>query len=186
VVTAEFGFIELPMPSPRAAASCREENPDVLSWLRARRPGLRHLMAMLTLMKGCRSPTTATCRKTRRAVRCRRHAQRLPDCTPDAARIRIVRSGWSRPPPAGHHHGPAAGDAFRRPPLRRAGRAHAIGKGRAAPTAARGPPGFQRADPADIFECLEARETINRRSGPGGTAEAAVRAAIEAAEKRLR
>jgi argininosuccinate lyase len=38
---------------------------------------------------------------------------------------------------------------------------------------------------ADIFSCLEARETINRRVCPGGTAESAVRAAIDAAEKRL-
>jgi argininosuccinate lyase len=37
----------------------------------------------------------------------------------------------------------------------------------------------------DVFACLQARETINRRNCPGGTAEVAVRAAIQEAEKRL-
>ncbi len=37
----------------------------------------------------------------------------------------------------------------------------------------------------EVFTCLQARETINRRSCPGGTAEAAVRAANQAADERL-
>jgi len=37
----------------------------------------------------------------------------------------------------------------------------------------------------DVFECLGARESVNRRSGMGGTAHSAVLAAIQAAAKRL-
>jgi argininosuccinate lyase len=37
----------------------------------------------------------------------------------------------------------------------------------------------------DVFECLRARESVNRRRGVGGTADSAVLAAIQAAAKRL-
>jgi len=37
----------------------------------------------------------------------------------------------------------------------------------------------------DVFECLGVRESVNRRSGMGGTAHSAVLAAIQAAAKRL-
>jgi argininosuccinate lyase len=37
----------------------------------------------------------------------------------------------------------------------------------------------------DIFAYLDVRDAVNRRSGPGGTAKAAVLAAIQAAEQRL-
>jgi argininosuccinate lyase len=37
----------------------------------------------------------------------------------------------------------------------------------------------------DIFNCLDTRETINRRTCSGGTARCEVLAAIQAAEKRL-
>jgi argininosuccinate lyase len=37
----------------------------------------------------------------------------------------------------------------------------------------------------DVFEHLAAREAVNRRTGPGGTARSTVLAAIQAAEQRL-
>ena len=196
--TAEFGFIELPDAFATGSSIMpQKKNPDVPELVRGKTGRVYgHLMAMLTLMKGLPLSYNRDLQEDKAALfdavdtlsACLDvYTQMLPG-------IRIVRSRMEQAASSGYINATDLADYLVRQgmPFREAhhcvGQAvrHAIGKGlelHQLPLADL--QGFSALIRPDIFECLEARETINRRSCPGGTAAAAVRAAIEAAEKRL-
>jgi len=196
--TAEFGFIELPDAFATGSSIMpQKKNPDVPELVRGKTGRVYgHLMAMLTLMKGLPLSYNRDLQEDKAALfdavdtlsACLDvYTQMLPG-------IRIVRSRMEQAASSGYINATDLADYLVRQgmPFREAhhcvGQAvrHAIDQGRELhelPLAEL--QGFSALIKPDIFGCLEARETINRRSGPGGTAEAAVRAAIEAAEKRL-
>jgi argininosuccinate lyase len=196
--TAEFGFIELPDAFATGSSIMpQKKNPDVPELVRGKTGRVYgHLMAMLTLMKGLPLSYNRDLQEDKAALfdavdtlsACLDvYTQMLPG-------IRIVRSRMEQAASSGYINATDLADYLVRQgmPFREAhhcvGQAvrHAIDQGRELhelPLAEL--QGFSALIKPDIFGCLEARETINRRSCPGGTAEAAVRAAIEAAEKRL-
>jgi argininosuccinate lyase len=196
--SAEFGFIELPDAFATGSSIMpQKKNPDVPELVRGKTGRVYgHLMAMLTLMKGLPLSYNRDLQEDKASLfdavdtlgACLEvYTQMLPG-------IRIVRSRMEQAASSGYTNATDLADYLVRQgmPFREAhhcaGQAvrRAIDQGlelHQLPLAEL--QGFSALIEPDIFGCLEARQTINRRTGPGGTAEAAVRAAIEAAEKRL-
>ena len=196
--TSEFGFIELPDAFATGSSIMpQKKNPDVPELVRGKTGRVYgHLMAMLTLMKGLPLSYNRDLQEDKAALfdavdtlkACLEvYTQMLPG-------IRMVRARMEQAASSGYINATDLADYLVRQgmPFREAhhcvGQAvrHAIDQGlelHQLPLAEL--QRFSTLIQPDIFGCLEARETINRRSCPGGTAEAAVRAAIEAAEKRL-
>jgi argininosuccinate lyase len=196
--TSEFGFIELPDAFATGSSIMpQKKNPDVPELVRGKTGRVYgHLMAMLTLMKGLPLSYNRDLQEDKAALF--DAVDTLTACldvfTQMLPGIRVVRLRMEQAASSGYINATDLADYLVRQgmPFREAhhcvGQAvrHAIDQGRELHELSLAELlGFSTLIKPDIFACLEARETINRRSCPGGTAEAAVRAAIAAAEKRL-
>jgi len=59
LVTTEFSFLRLPQKfCTGSSIHAAKDHPDVLELIRAKLVGSWHLMALLTILKACRKPTT--------------------------------------------------------------------------------------------------------------------------------
>jgi argininosuccinate lyase len=196
--TAEFGFIELPDAFATGSSIMpQKKNPDVPELVRGKTGRVYgHLMALLTLMKALPLSYNRDLQEDKTALfdavdtlsACidvyiqmlpgiRVHAQRMEQAAStgyinatDLADY-LVRQGLAFR--EAHH---CVGQAVRLG-LDRGKELHELSLAE-----------LQSCSPLvkeDVFDYLAARGTVNRRSGPGGTARSAVLAAIQAAEQRL-
>jgi argininosuccinate lyase len=196
--TSEFGFIELPDAFATGSSIMpQKKNPDVPELVRGKTGRVYgHLMALLTVMKGLPLSYNRDLQEDKAALfdavdtlsACIEvYIQMLPG-------IRIVRSRMEQAASSGYLNATDLADYLVRQGMafreahHCAGQAvrYAIDQGRELGELSLAElQNFSALIQADIFASLQAQEAINRRSAPGGTAEAAVRAAIQAAEKRL-
>jgi argininosuccinate lyase len=194
--SAEFGFIELPDAFATGSSIMpQKKNPDVAELVRGKTGRVYgHLMAMLTLLKGLPLSYNRDLQEDKGALfdavdtlgACLEvYIQMLP----------VVRSRMEQAASSGYINATDLADYLVRQGMAFREAHHCVGQavrraidqGRELhelPLAEL--QGFSPLIQPDIFGCLEARATIERRACPGGTAQAAVRAAIAAAEKRLR
>jgi argininosuccinate lyase len=196
--TTEFGFIELPDAFATGSSIMpQKKNPDVPELVRGKTGRVYgHLMGMLTLMKALPLSYNRDLQEDKAALfdavdtlgDCLDvYIQMLPGIRFNAARMEQAAS-------SGYINATDLADYLVRQgmPFREAH--HCVGQ------AVRGGleqgkelhelslTELQACSPLikeDVFECLKARESVNRRRGVGGTADSAVLAAIQAAAKRL-
>jgi argininosuccinate lyase len=196
--TTEFGFIELPDAFATGSSIMpQKKNPDVPELVRGKTGRVYgHLMGMLTLMKALPLSYNRDLQEDKAALfdavdtlgDCLDvYIQMLPGIRFNAARMEqaassgyinatdladyLVRQGM--PFREAHH---CVGQAVRGG-LEQGKELHELSLSE-----------LQACSPLikeDVFECLRARESVNRRRGVGGTADSAVLAAIQAAAKRL-
>jgi argininosuccinate lyase len=196
--SSEFGFIELPDAFATGSSIMpQKKNPDVPELVRGKTGRVYgHLMALLTLMKGLPLSYNRDLQEDKAALfdavdtltACIEvYTQMLPE-------IRIIRSRMEQAASSGYLNATDLADYLVRQgmPFREAhhcvGQAvrYAIDQGRELNELSLAElQNFSSLIQPDVFASLQAREGVNRRSCPGGTAEDAVRAAIQAAEKRL-
>jgi argininosuccinate lyase len=196
--TAEFGFIELPDAFATGSSIMpQKKNPDVPELVRGKTGRVYgHLMALLTVMKGLPLSYNRDLQEDKAALfdavdtlsACLEvYIQMLPG-------IRIIRARMEQAASSGYLNATDLADYLVRQGMAFREAHHCVGQAvRYAIDQGRELSELSLAElqnfaaliQPDIFACLQAREAINRRSAPGGTAEAAVRAAIQAAEKRL-
>ena len=196
--TAEFGFIELPDAFATGSSIMpQKKNPDVPELVRGKTGRVYgHLMSLLTLMKALPLSYNRDMQEDKTALfdtvdtlnACidvyiqmlpgiQIHAQRMEQAAStgyinatDLADY-LVRQGLAFR--EAHH---CVGQAVRLG-LERGRELHELSLAQ-----------LQSCSPLvkeDVFDYLAARENVNRRTGPGGTARSAVLAAIGAAEQRL-
>jgi len=196
--TAEFGFIELPDAFATGSSIMpQKKNPDVPELVRGKAGRVfGHLMALLTLMKALPLSYNRDLQEDKTALfdavdtlsdcidiyiqmlpGIRMHAQRMEQAAStgyinatDLADY-LVRQGLAFR--EAHH---CVGQAVRLG-LDQDRELHELSLAQ-----------LQSCSPLvkeDVFDYLAARENVNRRTGPGGTARSAVLAAIQAAEQRL-
>jgi len=196
--SAEFGFIELPEAfSTGSSIMPQKKNPDVPELVRGKTGRVYgQLMAMLALMKALPLSYNRDLQEDKEALfdtvdtlsACLDvMMQMLPGVIVHASRMEqaaasgylnatdladyLVRQGM--PFREAHH---CVGQAVR----------HALSQGKELHELSLAElQSFTQLIKDDVFSCLDARETINRRAGPGGTAKSEVLRAILAAEKRL-
>jgi argininosuccinate lyase len=196
--SAEFGFIELPEAfSTGSSIMPQKKNPDVPELVRGKTGRVYgQLMAMLALMKALPLSYNRDLQEDKEALfdtvdtlsACLDvMRQMLPGVIVHASRMEqaaasgylnatdladyLVRQGM--PFREAHH---CVGQAVR----------HALSQGKELHELSLAElQSFTQLIKDDVFSCLDARETINRRAGPGGTAKSEVLRAILAAEKRL-
>jgi argininosuccinate lyase len=196
--TTEFGFIELPDAFATGSSIMpQKKNPDVPELVRGKTGRVYgHLMGMLTLLKALPLSYNRDLQEDKAALfdavdtlgDCLDvYIQMLPGIRFNAARMEqaassgyinatdladyLVRQGM--PFREAHH---CVGQAVRGG-LEQGKELHELSLSE-----------LQACSPLikeDVFECLRARESVNRRRGVGGTADSAVLAAIQAAAKRL-
>jgi argininosuccinate lyase len=196
--SSEFGFIELPEAfSTGSSIMPQKKNPDVPELVRGKTGRVYgHLMAMLTLMKGLPLSYNRDLQEDKPALfdavdtlgACLEvTTQMLPGLTIDSSRMERAAS-------SGYLNATDLADYLVRQgvPFREAhgcvGRAvrYGLDQGRELHELSLAElQAFSGSIKEDIFSFLQTRETVNRRSGLGGTARSTVLAAIEAAEKRL-
>jgi argininosuccinate lyase len=196
--TAEFGFIELPDAFATGSSIMpQKKNPDVPELVRGKTGRVfGHLMALLTLMKALPLSYNRDLQEDKNALfdavdtlsACidvyiqmlpgiRVHAQRMEQAAStgyinatDLADY-LVRQGL--PFREAHH---CVGQAVRLG-LDRGRELHELSLAELQSCSA--------LVKEDVFDYLAAQETVNRRTGTGGTARSSVLAAIQAAEQRL-
>ncbi|MGE5258329.1 MAG: argininosuccinate lyase [Hyphomicrobiales bacterium] len=196
--SAEFGFIELPDAFATGSSIMpQKKNPDVAELVRGKTGRVYgHLMALLTMMKGLPLSYNRDLQEDKAALfdavdtlsACIEvYTQMLPG-------IRIMRARMEQAASSGYLNATDLADYLVRKGMTFREAHHCVGQAvRYAMDQSRELNELSLAElqkfslliQPDVFACLQARETINRRTCPGGTAEAAVRAAIQAAEKRL-
>jgi argininosuccinate lyase len=196
--SSEFGFIELPDAFATGSSIMpQKKNPDVPELVRGKTGRVYgHLMALLTLMKGLPLSYNRDLQEDKAALfdavdtltACIEvYTQMLPG-------IRVIRSRMEQAASSGYINATDLADYLVRQGMAFREAHHCVGQAvRYAIDQGRELHELSLAElqnftpliKPDVFACLQARETINRRTCPGGTAEAAVRAAIQAAEKRL-
>lgn len=196
--TAEFGFIELPDAFATGSSIMpQKKNPDVPELVRGKAGRVfGQLMAMLTLMKALPLSYNRDLQEDKAALfdavdtltACLEvYAQMLPN-------IRIRPQRMEEAASTGYVNATDFADYLVRQglPFREAhhcaGQAVRLGIERGRELHELPLADLQSCSPLvkeDVFEFLAARQTVNRRSGPGGTAKSAVAAAIQAAEQRL-
>jgi argininosuccinate lyase len=196
--TTEFGFIELPDSFATGSSIMpQKKNPDVPELVRGKTARVYgHLMGMLALMKALPLSYNRDLQEDKRALfdavdtlsDCLEvHTQMLPGIRVHAQRMEqaastgyinatdladyLVRQGM--PFREAHH---CVGQAVRCA-LDRGKELHELSLLELQ--------ACSQLIKEDVFECLRARESVNRRRGVGGTAQSAVLAAIQAAAKRL-
>jgi argininosuccinate lyase len=196
--TAEFGFIELPDAFATGSSIMpQKKNPDVPELIRGKAGRVfGHLLALLTLMKALPLAYNRDLQEDKAALfdsvdtlsACLDvYAQMLPGIRIHAQRMEqaassgclnatdladyLVRQGM--PFREAHH---CVGQAVRLA-IEQGKELHELSLAQLQSCSA--------LIQADIFACLAVRDSVNRRSGPGGTAKRAVLAAIQAAEQRL-
>jgi argininosuccinate lyase len=196
--SAEFGFVELPDAFATGSSIMpQKKNPDVAELVRGKTGRVYgHLMALLTMMKGLPLSYNRDLQEDKAAVfdavdtliACIEvYTQMLPG-------IRIMRARMEQAASSGYLNATDLADYLVRQGMTFREAHHCVGQvvryamdqGRELNELSLAE--LQKFAPliqSDVFECLRAREIINRRSCPGGTAEAAVCAAIQAVEKRL-
>jgi len=196
--TVEFGFIELPDAFATGSSIMpQKKNPDVPELVRGKAGRVfGHLVAMLTLMKALPLSYNRDLQEDKAALfdavdtltACIEvYSQMLPN-------IRIHPQRMEQAASSGYINATDLADylAFQGLPFREAhhsaGQAVRLGLDRGKELNELSLADLQTCSPLvkeDIFDYLAARQTVNRRSGPGGTAKSAVMAAIQAAEQRL-
>ena len=196
--TAEFGFIELPDAFATGSSIMpQKKNPDVPELVRGKTGRVYgHLMALLTLMKALPLSYNRDLQEDKTALfdavdtlsACIDvYIQMLPGIRVNAQRMEQAAS-------TGYINATDLADYLVRQGLafREAhhcvGQAVRLGLDRGKELHELSLAELQSCSPLvkeDVFDYLAARGTVNRRSGPGGTARSAVLAAIQAAEQRL-
>ncbi|MCU0590298.1 MAG: argininosuccinate lyase [Desulfobacterales bacterium] len=196
--TTEFGFIELPDDFATGSSIMpQKKNPDVPELVRGKAGRMfGHLVAMLTLMKALPLSYNRDLQEDKVALfdavdtltACIEvYSQMLPN-------IRIQSRRMEQAASTGYLNATDLADYLVRQglPFREAhhcvGQAVRLGLDRGRELHELSLAELQTCSPLiqeDIFGYLNARETVNRRAGPGGTAACAVLAAIQAAEQRL-
>jgi len=196
--TAEFGFIELPDAFATGSSIMpQKKNPDVPELVRGKTGRVfGHLIALLTLMKALPLAYNRDLQEDKAALfdavdtlgACIEvYTQMLP-----GIRIRVER--MEQAASTGYINATDLADYLVRQglPFREAhhcvGQAVRLGLERGQELHELPLADLQTCSPLvkeDIFLCLSARETVNRRKGPGATAKSAVLEAIQAAEQRL-
>jgi argininosuccinate lyase len=196
--TAEFGFIELPDAFATGSSIMpQKKNPDVPELVRGKAGRVYgHLMALLTLMKALPLSYNRDLQEDKAALfdavdtltACIEvYSQMLPN-------IRIRPQRMEQAASTGYINATDLADYLVRQglPFREAhhsvGQAVRLGIDRGKELHELPLAELQACSPLvkeDIFDYLTARQTVNRRTGPGGTAKSAVMTAIQAAEQRL-
>jgi len=196
--TAEFGFIELPDAFATGSSIMpQKKNPDVPELVRGKTGRVYgHLMALLTLMKALPLSYNRDLQEDKSAlfdavetlsVCIDVYVQMLPGIRIHARRMEQAAS-------TGYINATDLADYLVRQglPFREAhhcvGQAVRLGLDQGKELHELSLSELQSCSSLvkeDVFDHLAARETVNRRSGPGGTARSAVLAAIQAAEQRL-
>jgi len=196
--TAEFGFIELPDAFATGSSIMpQKKNPDVPELVRGKAGRvIGHLMALLTLMKALPLSYNRDLQEDKTALfdavdtlnACIDvYIQMLPGIQIHAQRMEQAAS-------TGYINATDLADYLVRQGLafREAhhcvGQAVRLGLDRGRELHELSLAQLQSCSPLvreDVFDYLAARENVNRRIGPGGTARSAVLAAIGAAEQRL-
>jgi argininosuccinate lyase len=196
--TAEFGFIELPDAFATGSSIMpQKKNPDVPELVRGKAGRVfGHLLALLTLMKALPLAYNRDLQEDKAALfdsvdtlsACLDvYTQMLPGIRINAQRMEqaassgclnatdladyLVRQGMAFR--EAHH---CVGQAVRLA-IEQGKELHELSLAQLQSCSA--------LIQADIFACLAVRDSVNRRSGPGGTAKRAVLAAIQTAEQRL-
>jgi argininosuccinate lyase len=196
--TAEFGFIELPDAFATGSSIMpQKKNPDVPELVRGKSGRVfGHLMGSLTLMKALPLSYNRDLQEDKAALF--DAVDTLGDCLEVYIQmlpaIRIHPARMEQAASCGYVNATDLADYLVRQgmPFREAhhcvGQAVRYGLERGKELHDLSLSELQACSPMikeDVFECLRARESVNRRSSVGGTARSAVLAAIQAAEKRL-
>ncbi len=196
--SAEFGFIELPDAFATGSSIMpQKKNPDVPELVRGKTGRVfGHLLSLLTLMKALPLAYNRDLQEDKAALfdavdtlcACIEvYTQMLPG-------IRIQVKRMEQAAATGYTNATDLADYLVRQglPFREAhhcvGQAVRLGLDRGKELHELPLADLQACSPLikeDIFVYLSARETVNRRTGPGATAQSAVLAAIQAAEQRL-
>ena len=196
--TAEFGFIELPDAFATGSSIMpQKKNPDVPELVRAKTGRVYgHLMGLLALMKALPLSYNRDLQEDKAALF--DAVDTLSDClevyTQMLPGIRVHPARMEQAASSGYINATDLADYLVRQgmPFREAhhcvGQAVRCGLERGKELHELSLSELQACSQLikeDVFECLGARESVNRRSGMGGTAHCAVLAAIQAAAKRL-
>jgi argininosuccinate lyase len=196
--TAEFGFIELPDAFATGSSIMpQKKNPDVPELVRAKTGRVYgHLMGLLALMKALPLSYNRDLQEDKAALF--DAVDTLSDClevyTQMLPGIRVHPARMEQAASSGYINATDLADYLVRQgmPFREAhhcvGQAVRCGLERGKELHELSLSELQACSQLikeDVFGCLGARESVNRRSGMGGTAHSAVLAAIQAAAKRL-
>jgi argininosuccinate lyase len=196
--TAEFGFIELPDAFATGSSIMpQKKNPDVPELVRAKTGRVYgHLMGLLALMKALPLSYNRDLQEDKAALF--DAVDTLSDClevyTQMLPGIRVHPARMEQAASSGYINATDLADYLVRQgmPFREAhhcvGQAVRCGLERGKELHELSLSELQACSQLikeDVFECLGARESVNRRRGVGGTAHSAVQAAIQAAAKRL-
>jgi argininosuccinate lyase len=196
--TAEFGFIELPDAFATGSSIMpQKKNPDIPELVRGKTGRVYgHLMALLALMKALPLSYNRDLQEDKAALF--DAVDTLSDCievyTQMLPGIRVHPARMEQAASSGYINATDLADYLVRQglPFREAhlcvGQAvrYGLERGKELHELSRSElQAFSQLIKEDVFECLGARESVNRRSVIGGTARSAVLAAIQAAEKRI-
>jgi argininosuccinate lyase len=196
--TAEFGFIELPDAFATGSSIMpQKKNPDVPELVRGKTGRVYgHLMALLTLMKALPLSYNRDLQEDKSALFDAVDTLSLciDVCVQMLPGIRIHARRMEQAASTGYINATDLADYLVRQglPFREAhhcvGQAVRLGLDQGKELHELSLSELQSCSPLvreDVFDHLAVRETVNRRTGPGGTARSAVLAAIQAAEQRL-
>jgi len=196
--TAEFGFIELPDAFTTGSSIMpQKKNPDVPELVRGKTGRVYgHLMGLLALMKALPLSYNRDLQEDKTALF--DAVDTLSDClevyTQMLPGVRVHPARMEQAASSGYINATDLADYLVRQgmPFREAhhcvGQAVRCGLERGKELHELSLSELQACSQLikqDVFECLRARESVNRRTGMGGTAQSAVLTAIQAAEKRL-
>jgi argininosuccinate lyase len=196
--TAEFGFIELPDAFATGSSIMpQKKNPDVPELVRGKAGRVfGHLMALLTLMKALPLSYNRDLQEDKTALF--DAVDTLSDCIDVYIQmlpgVRLHAQRMEQAASTGYINATDLADYLVRQGLAFREAHHCVGQavrlgldqGRELHELSLAQ--LQSCSPLvkeDVFDYLAARENVNRRTGPGGTARSAVLAAIRAAEQRL-